>query len=204
MYIVIEGQDATGKDTQAKMLADYFRAQGKKVVHYSESGTNSEDPFNAEIARLTYGTNQDISHRVRTLLYLINRYDQWQRIAEPALKAGDIVITTRNWFSTLIYEGCGGGVSKTFIKKLHKETMPKYYFNPDKIVCFTLSNEERKKRLESQGKKRSEEVWKSMSSFQQKVNNYYLEVATEYNIPMLDASGTPEEVFEKLKKLFQI
>ena len=37
MHIVIEGQDATGKDTQAKLLAEYFRKQGKNVVHYAES-----------------------------------------------------------------------------------------------------------------------------------------------------------------------
>ena len=43
MYIVIEGQDGTGKDTQAKKLKEYFESQGKRVVAYAESGTASED-----------------------------------------------------------------------------------------------------------------------------------------------------------------
>ena len=55
MYIVIEGQDGTGKDTQASLLKEYFEAQGKKVVTYAESGTASKDEFIAEIARLNYG-----------------------------------------------------------------------------------------------------------------------------------------------------
>ena len=140
MHIVIEGQDATGKDTQAKLLAEYFRKQGKNVVHYSESGTGSDNPFVTEISKLNYGSDQGIDHRTRVLLYLINRYEQWRTLAEPALKKGDIVITTRNWYSTLIYEGYGAGVSKSLITKIHKTVMPDYYFKPDKIVIFTLSD----------------------------------------------------------------
>ena len=133
MHIVIEGQDATGKDTQAKLLAEYLRSQGKNVVHYAESGTSSPDPFVAEIARLNYGTSQNIDHRTRVLLYLTNRYEQWRKLAEPALKNNDVVITTRNWFSTLIYEGYAGGVSRSLISRLHKIVMPNHYFHPDKI-----------------------------------------------------------------------
>ena len=81
MHIVIEGQDATGKDTQAKLLAEYLRSKGKNVVHYSESGTGSPDEFIREIAKLNYGTKQDIDHRTRVMLYLINRYEQWRKLA---------------------------------------------------------------------------------------------------------------------------
>ena len=204
MYIVIEGQDATGKDTQATLLAEYLRAKGKTVVHYAESGTNSPDPFVAEIAKLNYGTYQDIDHRTRTLLYLTNRYEQWRKLAEPALKNGDIVITTRNWFSTLIYEGYAAGVSRPLIIRLHKEVMPAHYFRPDKIVIMTLSDTDRKSRLLAQGK-RSTEIYKSMNSdFHQKINNSYLKVAKDFSVPTLDASGTPDEVQLNLRKLFSL
>ena len=90
MYIVIEGQDGTGKDTQAKLLKEYFESQGKEVVTYAESGTASEDPFVSEIAKLNYGSKQDIDHRTRVLLYLINRYEQWRKLAEPTLKMAEL------------------------------------------------------------------------------------------------------------------
>lgn len=203
MHIVIEGQDATGKDTQAKLLAEYLRSKGKKVVHYAESGTGSDDPFVAKIAKLNYGTKQEIDHRTRVLLYLVNRYEQWRKLAEPALKNGDVVVTTRNWYSTLIYEGYAAGVSKSLIRKLHKEVMPAPYFKPDKIVIMTLSDKARLERLGTQG--REEEVWKSKGdSFQQKVNKGYLAVAKAENIPTLEAEGTVEEVQENLRKLFGI
>ena len=207
MHIVIEGQDATGKDTQAKLLTDYLRGKGLKVVHYAESGTGSEDNFVAEIAKLNYGSKQDIDHKTRVILFLVNRYEQWRKLAEPALRRGEIVITTRSWFSTLIYEGYAAGVSKNYIARIHKLTIPEPYFHPDKQIILTLSDEARAKRLEKQAieQGRMGEVWKSQpSEFQKKVNVGYLKVAKEYGVPTLDAGGTIGEVFNELKKKFEL
>lgn len=204
MYIVIEGQDATGKDTQANKLKEYFESQGKKVVIYSESGTGSDDEFIKTIAKLNYGSKQDIDNRTRVMLYLVNRYEQWRKLAEPALRNGDIVITARNWLSTLVYEGYGAGVSKSFIIKLHKLVMPEHYFKPDKIFLLTLDEKEQRKRLGIQDNKdwdRKKEVWKSAGdTFQQKLNKAYLKIAKDFNIKTIDASGTIEEVFELIKQ----
>lgn len=204
MYIVIEGQDGTGKDTQAQKLVEYFKKQGKEVVCYSESGTGSEDPFVKEIAKLNYGSNQDIDHRTRVLLYLVNRYEQWRKIAEPVLKRGGIVITARSWLSTLIYEGYGAGVSRSVIVKAHKAIMPERYFHPDKTILFTIPEKVQAERLGTQTDKnwdRKKEVWKSKGSeFQQKLNRGYLKIAEEYKIKPIDASGTIDEVFEAVLK----
>ena len=208
MHIVIEGQDGTGKDTQAKLVADYFKKQGKEVAFYAESGTGSDDEFVSEIAKLNYGSNQDIDHRTRVLLYLINRYEQWRKLAEPTLKRGGVVVTARSWLSTLIYEGYGAGVSRSVIVKAHKAIMPPRYFTPDKIAILTLSRKEQVKRLGIQADKkwdRKTEVWKSKGdAFQQKINPAYLKVAKEYNIPTIDASSTIEEVFTKIKQTLNI
>ena len=203
MLIVIEGQDATGKDTQARLLAEYLRGRGERVTAYAESGTGSEDPFVAEIAKLNYRTKQDIDHRTRVLLFLVNRYEQWRKLAEPALKRGETVILTRNWLSTLIYEGYAGGVSKSLIFRLHKEVMPESYFKPDKMVILTLSDEERQKRLIAQAKEQGRvgEVLKTQpSEFQKKVNMAYLKVADEMGIETLDTKGTIAEVQERLRQ----
>lgn len=209
MHIVIEGQDATGKDTQAKLLVEYLEKQGKKVVTYSESGTGSNDPFVSAISKLNYGSKQDIDHRTRVMLYLINRYEQWRKIAEPALLNGDVVITTRNWYSTLIYEGYGGGVSRNLITKVHKAVMPEKYFHPDKIVVFTISPETQAKRLGIQPNSsdwdRKDEVWKSKGmSFQEKLNAGYLRIIKDFNLPTLSAEGSIEEIHKDLLKLFEL
>lgn len=203
MLIVIEGQDATGKDTQAKLLADYLKERVKKVTAYSESGTGSSDPFVAEIANLNFKTKQNINHRTRVLLFLVNRYEQWRKIAEPALGNGETVILTRNWISTLIYEGYAGGVSKSLIARLHREIMPERYFKPDKMVILTLSDEERQKRLLKQAEEqgRTGEVLKMQpSEFQKRVNEAYLKVSKKMKIKTLDAGGSILEVQDKLRR----
>ncbi|MBR3329123.1 dTMP kinase [Candidatus Saccharibacteria bacterium] len=202
MHIVIEGQDGTGKDTQAKKLAKYYKDKGRKVVFYSESGTGSEDEFVSKIAQLNYGSRQNIDNRTRVLLYLANRYEQWRKLAEPVLKEGGVVITSRYWFSTLIYEGYCGGVSRSLINRVHREVMPKPYFNPNRIILLTLPEEEQLKRLSTQTDNkwdRKKEFWKSKGGeFQRKLNAAYLKVAKEYNIEPIDASGTIEEVFNSI------
>ncbi len=204
MFLVIEGQDATGKDIQAKKLKEYLEDKGQEVVHYSESGTASENEFVREIARLNYGQDFNIENRTHAMLYLVNRYEQWCKLAEPCLKRGGTVIITRNWFSTLIYEGYGIGVSRSLITRLHHEIMPSHYFKPDRIVILTLSDEERKKRLIAQGK-RSTEFFKSKDAdFQHKLNQAYLKVARDYKIPTIDTSGTIDEVFERLRQTWKI
>lgn len=207
MFIVIEGQDGAGKDTQAKLLKEYFEKQGKKVVAYAESGTDSSDEFLSTIARLNYGSNQNIDKRTRPMLYLINRYEQWRRLAEPALKNGDTVIITRYWLSVLIYSGYGAGVSKSLITKLHKLMMPEPYFHPDHLFILTISEEEQQKRLRAQHGQawdRQKEVWKSKNAaFQQKINHAYLKVAQDYNIPLVDGNGTKEEVFARILELIK-
>lgn len=203
MFIVIEGQDATGKDTQAGLLAEYLRGQGQNVVTYSESGNGSEDEFVQLVAKANLNKDFDTDIRTHALLYLVNRYEQWRKLAEPALKKGDTVIITRNWFSTLIYMGYVGGMSKSTIIRLHKLIMPEKYFKPDKMVVFTISDEAQAKRLGTQG--RSNEVWKSKGeSFQQKLNNAYRKVIVEYDLPELSAEGTIEEVQADLRKLFEL
>lgn len=204
MYIVIEGQDGTGKDTQAKKLAEYYRSQGKKVAFYAESGTASEDYFISEIAKLNYGSKQDIDNRTRILLYLVNRYEQWRKLAEPILKENGVVITARYWFSTLVYEGYGGGASRSLIARIHKEIMPERYFRPDKIILLTLPEAEQEKRLNTQTDKkwdRKQEFWKSKGGeFQRKINAAYLKIAKEYKINTVDATGSIDEVFSKIQK----
>ena len=207
MFIAIEGQDGAGKDTQAKLLQEHYEKQGKKVVTYAESGTDSSDEFLSTIARLNYGSNQYIGDRTRAMLYLVNRYEQWRRLAEPTLKNSDIVIITRYWLSTLIYSGYGAGVSKSLIVKLHKLMMPEPYVHPSQLFILTISEEEQQKRLQAQRGSawdRQKEVWKSKNSaFQQKINHAYLKVAQDYNIPLVDGNGTKEEVFARILELIK-
>ena len=83
--------------------------------------------------------------------------------------------------------------------------MPEYYFKPDKIIILTIDEQNQLKRLSSQKDEkwdRKQEFWKSKGGeFQKKINKTYLKIAKENNIQTIDASGTVEEVFERIKKI---
>lgn len=205
MHIVIEGQDATGKDVQAELLAKHYRATypDRPVVIYSESGTGSTDSFVQAVANLSHQSAQPIDHHTRTLLFLINRYHQWHTLAQPVLEQQGIVITTRSWLSTLIYEGYHGGVPEQLITKLHQLLLPESYFRPDHIVILTLSDQERQRRLTTRDNRHKTEVFKSANSnTQQTINAGYLKVAEKFHIPTLDTAGTIDQVFQNLLHLF--
>ena len=192
MYIVIEGQDGTGKSTQARKLAEYYEKQGKEVVVMDEPDGNLLQAHDIHDILLTKG--YDLEPLTNVLLFTASRSELWRKIAEPTLRRGGIVISARNFYSTLAYQGYGEGVSRSKIIKITKEALPDRYCHPDKSFILTVSD---KTRLERQGDrgKAAETFEARLGDFQQKVNAAYPKIAKDFNIPIIDASGTIDEVF---------
>lgn len=201
MYIVIEGQDGTGKSTQAKLLQEYFETQGKKVVVLEEPDGDLPQAHDIHDMLLTRGYNLEPITNV--LLFTAARSELWRKIAEPTLREGGIVISARNYWSTLAYQGYGEGVSRSKIIKITKETLPDRYVHPDYGFILTVSDEVRLARQVSRGKA-TETFEARPDEFQQKVNSAYPKIAKDFNLHLIDASGTIEEVFAKIKNYLQI
>lgn len=201
MYIVIEGQDGTGKSTQARLLAEYFTEQGKEVVVLEEPDGDLPQAHDLHDLILTKG--YQLEPLTNVLLFTAARVELWKKIAEPALRRDGIVISARNFWSTLAYQGYGEGVSRSKIIRLTKDTLPDKYCHPDYGFILTVSDAVRLARQDSRGK--ATETFEAKADvFQQKVNSAYLKIAKEYNIPTIDASGTIEEVFALVKSAIQI
>ncbi len=195
MYIVIEGQDGTGKSTQARLLKEYFEKQGKKVVVMDEPDGDLPQAHDLHDMILTRGYNLEPITNV--LLFTAARSELWRKIAEPALRQGEIVISARNYWSTLAYQGYGEGVSRNKIIKITKESLPEKYFKPDFGFILTVSDNVRLERQSGRGKA-TETFEAKPDTFQQKVNSAYPKIAKDFNLKLIDASGTIEEVFNQL------
>ena len=105
------------------------------------------------------------------------------------------MISARNYWSTLAYQGYGEGVSRSKIIKITKELLPAKYFTPDYGFILTVSDEVRLARQGNRGKAK-ETFEKKPDDFQQKVNAAYPKIAKDFNLNLIDASGTIEEVFQ--------
>lgn len=203
MYIVIEGQDGTGKSTQAELFADYLRAKGQKVVvfHEPDGELASAHALRDIIKDKTY----DLVPLTHVLLFTAARLELWKKLAEPVLREGGTVISARNWWSTLAYQGYGQGVSKSKIIRLTKSIMPADYVVPTHSAILTLDDTTRLAREHARDDNSKNDTFESKpDAFQQAVNHAYLKIAKEFNIPTLDTTESVEAIFAKLQQLFGI
>lgn len=193
MYIVIEGQDGTGKSTQAELLKKHFEEQGKEVVMMEEPDGDLPQAHDLHDMILTRG--YDLESLTNVLLFTAARVELWKKIAEPVLKRGGIVISARNYWSTLAYQGYGEGISRSKIIRLTKEMLPERYVHPDYGFILTVSDKVRLERQKGRGKA-TETFEKKPNEFQQKVNAAYPKIAKDFNIPIIDAAPAIEDIFK--------
>lgn len=133
-FITFEGGEGTGKSTQAQLLADYLRQQGKTVLITREPGGTE----GAELIRalLVSGDIKRWDPVAEVLLLYAARLDHWQKVIEPALQGGTWVICDRFADSTIAYQCYGRGVNKEFVHSLHQTILP--HATPDRTYIFDL------------------------------------------------------------------
>ena len=201
MYIVIEGQDGTGKSTQVKMLADYFKKQDKKVLILEEPDGDLPQAHDLHDMILTRG--YQLEPLTNVLLFTAARVELWKKLAEPVLKKGGIVISARNYWSTLAYQAYGEGVSKHKIIRITKNLLSQKYFTPDFGFILIVSDEERLKRQAGRGK--TIETFEAKNNdFQNRVNTAYPKIAKEFDLNLIDASGTIDEIHAEIKRILNV
>ncbi len=189
-YIVIEGIDGTGKSTQVELLAKHYRAHGHSV-------TVVEEPSSDDLAQAT-----PIAHYLRTVIKNGNlrrdpeinlallstaRRELWQQIIQPTLEQGETVLASRNYFSTLAYQGYGEGLSQEHIRHITGLFTSQRYLTPDYLIILTLNDEqERMHRIKQRGALATLDTFESQDSdFQQRVHDGYRILARNHHIPTI-------------------
>ncbi len=200
-YIVLEGQDATGKSTLANRLAEHYRRQGRKVVvmHEPDGDLPSAKVLRTLLKKKAY----DLDPHSLVLLFTAARNELWRKLAEPCLAKDGVVISARNWWSTLAYQGYGFGIDLGFIEELTRKCLPERYVSPDWGVILVLDDAERDKRRFGREYDSSKDTYESQcDDFQRAVTNSYYKIAKKYRVPVMDASPPPDELFRNVLKLF--
>ncbi|MEM5871512.1 MAG: dTMP kinase [Candidatus Aenigmatarchaeota archaeon] len=188
-FIVFEGIDKSGKQTQAKMLLEYLRNNGIKAIYTEEPNPNN--PIGILIKDWLNGKYEIESGEAITLLYVADRLEHLKKEILPSLEKGINVICDRYFYSTIAYESAIFNVSKDWIKQLHEKIK-----KPDVVIFIDIEPEISLKRKRERPDDRLEKV-----EILKKVRQVYLELADEEKFFVVNGDRSKEEIFEDIKKI---
>jgi len=116
-FITFEGSEGCGKSTQSKLLYEYLKDKGHKVIYLREPGGTR---ISERIRQVLLDPENHMTKECEMLLYMAARSQIVEGLIKPALKQGKVVICDRFLDSTLAYQGYGLGMDIDFIKRLGK------------------------------------------------------------------------------------
>jgi len=116
LFITFEGGEGSGKSTHSRLLCDFLRRKGHKILHTREPGGTS---ISEKIRKVLLDPkNKDMDAVSEMLLYMAARREIIRQKISPALKKGKVVVCDRFLDATIVYQGYAGGIDVSLIKKL--------------------------------------------------------------------------------------
>ena len=190
MFVTFEGIDGSGKSTQLRLLADHLQAKGHEVIVTREPGGSK----GAEDIRrlLVEGDPGRWSAETEILLFTAARRDHVERLIQPGLAAGAIVVSDRFADSTRVYQGATRGDLRATVDALHARMIAMepdltlvIDMDPDAALARGLARQSGEDRFEDFG-----------ADFQRKLRDGFLALTEEYpdRVRLVDGSRDREAV----------
>lgn len=192
MFISFEGTEGVGKTTLINSLVDYLQQQGKQVVLTREPGGT---PLAEQIRQLLLSPQDEaMSENCELLLIFAARAQHIEQVIQPALNAGQWVLSDRFIDASFAYQGGGRGLNVDTIELLRQQfvaVMPHLTFWLDAPVELGMQRAQKRGALDRFEQEKLE--------FFQKVRTVYQSraFAEPERFIRLDASQTPAQILEQ-------
>ncbi len=174
-FLTFEGIDGSGKSTQARLLAEHLRSQGRDVVLTREPG--GSDGAEEIRSLVLQGDPDRWSAETEILLFTAARRDHLERTIEPALAEGKVVICDRFADSTRMYQGLSRGDLRGLVDQLHSLMIGR---EPDMTLLIDMDPETGLSR--AKGRQGAEERFEDFGlDLQQQMRAGFLGLAQEFS-----------------------
>ena len=197
-FISFEGIEGSGKSTQAKRLAGYFRTKGQKVIDTVEPGGTN---IGQKIRELLLEPGNHMEPITELLLYYASRAQHVREVIYPAILDDTIVITDRFSDSTVAYQGYARGIDLKLLSILNEIVNPD--LKPFLTFMLDLDVEEGLKRNRKASKEDRFEL--ETVEFHNRVRKGFLQIASEEpeRVKVIDASRSQDEISEEIIKVIE-
>ena len=196
LFITFEGADGSGKSTQLKMAAEFFKAKGFEVISTRDPGGT---PLGLKIREILLHHDGKIADKCELFLYLADRAQHIEEKILPALEEGKVVLCDRYVDSTLAYQGYARGLDTKEILMLNNIVAKNLM--PDLTFVFDVSTEVAEKRVGSTKDRLESEA----KEFHQKVREGFLDLAKKFpdRIKVVDSNQKIEDVHRDVIKFLE-
>ena len=187
VLVNLEGIDGCGKSTQSKLLLEKLEGEGEKVIILKEP---TKRPHGQKLWDMLHGKRKATNEEILEL-FVLDRKQHVEEKIEPALDSGAVVLMDRYYYSSMAYQ-VAGGIDVEEIREKH-EFAPK----PDVVLIFDLPVSVALERVK--GHSDADEFEKE--EHLEKVREAYLDLENDPLVRIVDATGTPKEIFGNVWKL---
>ncbi|GAA2913633.1 dTMP kinase [Microbacterium keratanolyticum] len=194
LWITLEGGDGSGKTTQAELLTERLRADGRTVVRTREPGGSEVGQLIRDIVLHHRG---DIAPRAEALLYAADRAHHVATVVRPALARGEVVLQDRYLDSSVAYQGAGRVLDATEVRELSLWAAEGAL--PDLTVLLDLDPTTARERLDSADKP-FDRLEAEREEFHARVRGAYLALAAAEpgRFLVVDAAQPPATIAERI------
>jgi dTMP kinase len=187
VLVNLEGIDGCGKSTQSKLLREKLEGEGEKVIILKEP---TKRPHGQKLWDMLHGKRKATNEEILEL-FVLDRKQHVEEKIQPALNDGNVVLMDRYYYSSMAYQ-VAGGIDVEDIREKHAFA-PK----PDIVLIFDLPVSVALERVK--GHSDADEFEKD--EHLKKVRIAYLNLENDPLVKIVDATGTPEEIFGNVWKL---
>jgi dTMP kinase len=193
-FVVLEGGDASGKSTQARLLVERLRALGRDVVPTFEPGATEAG---AAIRTVFLDGAAAIDPVTEALLLAADRAQEVADVVRPALTRGADVVSDRYIPSSLAYQGVGRGLGVDAVEKLNRWATGG--LEPDLVIVLDVDEAVAAARRPGPG----DRLERAGTDFHAAVRAGYRTLAADRDWALIDGSGEIDTVAERLWSVVQ-